>query len=167
MLRESRPEKSWHVFSSNWSDPKCQEKATQSSVSTQSSWQDWAEAMSEWIPMVAWATIDIIFWSTNIIRWEDDPTSSSERKINIYIFIYLVPRWEELEACRVGIVLCHGPAAHRRQQDAAARQQQDGDGVQDAWQGHRYNLLLRSTDASWTQSLERLLEALSLMLGVT
>merc|ERR1719234_2733785 len=30
-------EKSLHVFSSNWSDPKCQEKATQSSDSTQSS----------------------------------------------------------------------------------------------------------------------------------
>ena len=57
--------------------------------------------------------------------------------------------------------------AHRQQQDAAARQQQDGDGVEDAWQGHRCNLLRRSTDASWTQSLERLLEALSLMLGVT
>ena len=58
---ESKPEKSWHVFSSNCSDPKCQEKATQSSVWTQSSWQDWAQAMSEWIPMVAWATISIRF----------------------------------------------------------------------------------------------------------
>ena len=77
-------------------------------------------------------------WSTKQNRQQneaskDSPKGSRKGKMNNYIFIYLVPGWEELITCRIGVVLCHSAAAHS--------QQQDGDGAQDAWRVHRYRLV--------------------------